>query len=228
MTVLIAMFFGLVGGAIACVLGAIIAFVIAEMTHVTNMEGARGYFAIMIAIPSGIVGMIVSMVITLRWRGVTHLAGVLGGSVAAFAGLVAIVACIFGLYYLTIVQVLDQRIYLSFEIALPPGSASPDLSTWDAELNATKTRMSSQWNSKANGVFDGRPTVRGIVQLVYRVSDRQLILRMPNDEVRVFLIRLPGNPNAAKYRTWSKWHKADFANGPAKGADYMIRYQIED
>lgn len=236
MAVLLAMVLGLAGGAVAFFLGALLASVAAGVFHMSNIEGARGYFAVAIGALTGLAGMIVTMIITLRWRGVTSLAGVLGGSLASVGGVAALAAAGFGLYYMAIPHYIHPKgppVYLKFEIAPPPGGATPDLSTWEVELNTDKNTINGYWDRDAHNQMDGRPVADGRVELHYRTRQRLLVVTMPDQQRRMFRLPLPADPTGARFRNWSEWRKADFAEGPglngptSRSSDYLIRYLVE-
>ncbi len=162
MTILLAMLLGLAGGTVGFIAGALISGVIAGALHMSTMEGARGYFAIAVGFPSGLIGMVVTIILTLRWRGVTNIAGVLGHSLAAVGGLVAVAAAGVGLYYLSIPHVIKgPQVLLKFEIMTPNGAETPDLGTWEAELNTDKNSMPAYWDRDAHIEISGRPVAAG-------------------------------------------------------------------
>jgi hypothetical protein len=236
MTILVAMLLGLIGGAISFFLGAAAASVIASATHMSNMEGARGYFAVAIGLLTGIVGMIVTMALTVRWRGAASFAGGLGTTLASLGGLVLLAAAGVGIYYISIPHPIHRNgppVYLKFEIAPPPGGTAPNIATWEVELDTDKNVMNGYWDRDTRGEQSGRSVVSGRVELYYRTSQRMLVMKMPDREARIFRLRLPADPTAARFRQWSEWRKADFAdspgqNGPtAKAQDYQVRYLIE-
>ncbi len=236
MTIFLAMLFGLLGGAAGFFAGALISAVVAGALHMSTMEGARGYFAVAVGLPAGLLGMVVTVILTLRWRGVTNLASVLGGSLATFGGLVALAAAGVGLYYISTPHPIHRNgppVYLKFEIVPPADGAAPDLSTWEAELNTDKNTMPAYWDHDAHDQFNGQPVAAGRVELYYRTTQRLLVMKMPNREVRLFRLRLPADPTGPKFRRWSEWQKADFADQPGqdrpapKDSDYSIRYLIE-
>lgn len=236
MTILVAMVLGLIGGAISFFLGAAAASVFAGATHMSNMEGARGYFAVAIGLVTGIVGMIVTMVLTVRWRGAASLTAGLGITFASLCGLVLVAAAGVGIYWFSTPHPIHRNgppVYLKFEIAPPPGGVAPDLSTWEVELDTDQNVASGLWDRDAHSERIGRPVVAGRVELYFRTKQRLLVMKMPDKEARIFRLRLPADPTAAKFRQWSEWRKADFAdspnqNGPApKDQDYQVRYLIE-
>jgi hypothetical protein len=236
MTILFALLFGLAGGVAGFLAGALVSGVIAGAMHMSNMEGARGYFAVAVGLLTGVIGMVLSIILTLRWRGVTNLAGVLGGSLATIGGLIALAAAGVGLYYISIPHPIHRGgppVYLKFEIVPPAGGQAPDLATWETELNTDKNSMPAYWDRDAHDQLNGRPVAAGRVELYYRTTQRLLVMKMPNREARIFRLRLPADPTGSKFRQWSDWRKADFADAPGqdhpapKDSDYSIRYLIE-
>jgi hypothetical protein len=223
MPVLLAMVFGLAGGAAGFLLGALLASIAASLFHMSNMEGAVGYLAACMGALTGLAGMVLTMVFTLRRHGVTSFAGVLGGTFGAAAGLAVVAAACFGLYYMSMPHYIrpgGYPVYLNFEIAPPPGGPAPDLDQWSTELHTDRNASIGYWKHDDHAQLDGLPVAMGHVPMYYRTSWRELVLYLPNQERYAFPIGLPGDPTAVKYRQWSPWRSAE--------AGFRIRYQVEE
>jgi len=227
MAILVAMFYGLIAGAIGFVLGAVLASIAASVLHLSHMEGATGYLAAGVGSLSGLSSMIAVMVWTLRSRGITTFAGVLGGSLGGVAGLIALAAAGFGLYYLNLPHYLRANglpVYLNFEIAAPAGQTEPDLSQWSTEIHTPRNNSIGYWKNDHAEMVDGHPVLSGSVELHFRTQGREVVLYPPNQQRISFYIPIPSDPTAAKFQHWSEWKKAD--SGDGSGA-YRLRYAVE-
>lgn len=79
----------------------------------------------------------------------------------------------------------------------------------------------------------GRPVIKGQVDLYFRTARRILVLRIPGEPDRLFLLGLAANP--AGTQDFSAWRRVDeIADGPdgalRKGKetdDYRLRYRVE-
>src|SRR5260370_42394510 len=69
MNVLIAMIAGLVGGTLSAVVTFLITIGICQALQVSDREGAVGYLGMFVGLLVGLAGMILSSVMTLRYRG---------------------------------------------------------------------------------------------------------------------------------------------------------------
>jgi hypothetical protein len=52
------------------------------------------------------------------------------------------------------------------------------------------------------------------------------VLKMPSQESRIFRLPLPSDPTGAKFRQWSEWRKADFADIPGQSGPQPKRSTI--
>jgi len=100
-----------------------------------------------------------------------------------------------------------------------------------AVIGTDRNVMPADWNEHQSQ----HPGVRvGTVDLAFRTSQRLFVLKFPNNEDRIFRLRLPANPMKEKYREWSQWQKPDFVakagEQPSRasgGSDYQVRYKVE-
>jgi len=231
-TILIAIVLGLVGAAISFFLGAAAASVIAGATHMSNMEGARGYFAVAAGLITGLIGMIVTMAVTVRWRGAASFTAGLGITFASLCGMVLVAAAGLGIYWLSTPHPIHRNgppVYLKFQIAPPPGGRALDISTWEVELDTDRNVAPGYWDRDAQSP----PIASGRVEMYFRTSQRLLVIKAPDREARIFRLKLPADPTAARFRQWSEWRKADSADGPNQSSpaprdqDYEVRYLVE-
>ena len=72
----------------------------------------------------------------------------------------------------------------------------------------------------------------GTIELYLRVSQRLLVMRMPDHRDRIFRLRLPAKPDPAA--GWSDWYKVDFIGLPNQSQTvqpgpedpFEIRYKV--
>jgi hypothetical protein len=229
-TILIAAAAGLLGFGVCLFIGALIASFVAAPLHISTMEGARGYFAMLIGILAGVVGFVGAVWLVLRRRGVRGVRVALGG-IAAFALIIVSAASAVGIWYSMQPHVLNRNgpePLLRLEMRAPQNIAI----FADATAELTTDR------DKADVILekpDETATRRGYVQLYYRTSHRLLALKFPNGGARLYNLHLPANPMPKKYHAWSEWQKPDFVDEPGStgpkraggGPDIEVRYHVE-
>jgi hypothetical protein len=119
-----------------------------------------------------------------------------------------------------------------FEIRFPKGAVLPAiLEGVSIDLNTDKNKMPSNFAPIAN---DGeRPVISGAVDIYFRTSSRIIVLRMPGEPDRLFLLRLRSDP--PRQEALGPWQHLDYVAeqgnaGPRKAGpkdDYDIRYRVE-
>jgi hypothetical protein len=230
--VLFGMVAAIVGGVAGGVLGGLIGSLLASAMHVPSREGESGYFVISIALIGIVLCAPTAVILMLHRRGLRSW-WLFIGTLAAFAGIIAIGAAGFGAWYSAQPHILNTNgptPMLQFEIKPPEGQSIESLAAAEAELDTDRNVMPAYWNKDAQ-----TSAVRaGYVELYYRTSQRLFVLKFPNHEDRIFKLRLPANPLKQKYREWSDWRNPDFvakgAEQPARasgGNDCQIRYRID-
>lgn len=237
-TIFLSMLVALVSGAAGAFLGAAAASAYAAAMKMSNMEGARGYFAIAIGLLVGLGLMISATIFTLHRRGARGVWLLLGLGVTMLS-LVATAAGGLGLYYLSQPQILNANaapVQLQVQLAGPANSTREKLLALEAELNTNLNSATIYWR-KEEGESAGAtlPMIEGYVDLYFRTSTRTIVLELPNKEKRLFALKLPANPKSAKYKQWSDWQGASFIDRPdlqnpiraAGDPDYKIRYRVE-
>jgi hypothetical protein len=122
---------------------------------------------------------------------------------------------------------------LQFQILPPAGTVLPaDFVGFELVLQTSRSSNDALWNRDEMQEFRGQRMLCGFVQLLLRITPRDLALTLPSGEVRVFRLRLPADPTSGKFRAWSDWRKADVAATKGQsipvppGADYQIRYRV--
>jgi hypothetical protein len=119
---------------------------------------------------------------------------------------------------------------MDFEIRLPSGTVLPtprdeiqiELRTDRNEVLATIVAITESGD---------RPVLAGQVPLVFRTSQRSLVMSLPGQPVQIFRLRLAANPSAAP--ELGPWQQVDFlaeaGRQPRRAdvtADYAIRYRV--
>jgi hypothetical protein len=237
MNVLIAMIAGLAGGALSAAATFFITLGVCRALHVSDREGASGYLAMYLGLLVGLVGLILSIVMTLRFRGQS------GGAIWAQAplavgGIVAMAAVGMYLYY----NAHDHPIItngappvMQFQLQAPSNANLPDAQSIKVQLQSGDSRAEGQWDAAQAGQVDGRPVLTGHLELFVKTSQRMLVFDFPGQVNQLFNLRLPASPLAKKYQKWSDWQSADFMFTPASNVGqkvtpenaYRIRYLVE-
>ena len=236
MNVLIAMIVGLAGGALSAAATFFITIGICQALHVSDREGAVGYLGMFVGLLVGLAGMILSIVMTLRYRG--QAAGAIWAQAPlAVGGIVAVAALGLFLYY----NAHDHSITngappaLQFQLQAPSNADRPDPKSIKVQLQAGETRADGSWDDAPIGQVDGRPVLTGHLQLYSKTSRRMLVFDLPGHVNQLFNLGLPASPLAKKYQEWSDWQSADFMFTPASNVGqkvtpanaYRIRYLVE-
>lgn len=221
------------GGLIGAMAGGLIGSLLASATHVPAREGESGYFIIFIALIAIAIATPAAVLLTLYWRGVRKL-WLLLGSIITFAGIFALAAVGFGLWYMMQPHILNANgptPRLEFEVKAPDGMGLQTLSDVQAELDTDRNVMPADWSGVSN---NQNPGVRaGAVDLYFRTSQRLFVLKFQSHEDRIFRLKFPANPMKPKYREWSDWQNPDFVAKPddqparySGSANYQIRYRV--
>jgi MFS family permease len=237
---LIVVVLGLVGAAVGFAVAAVVAIFWAKAKGFSDREGAFGYLGIAAGFGGGVIGMILTMVVTLRWLGVTEFVPIVTGVLVAVVSILAFGGLIFAVYWIAQPKVLNRNgapPQLCFEI-LPPEGVSLNPSTVELSLSEnSEGRPQVHVNREMEKNEDGRTTLNGRVELYYRASWRLLALRLADQRSFLFRLRLSADPStAAKYRKWSEWYPVDQVDlpgqaqptAPKAGTEvYQIRYRIQ-
>jgi hypothetical protein len=232
-TYLLAALLGLIGAVLGFILTGLVADTLLAMSGMPDREGYRAMIAFFTFAPfGGLVGLLGGIALVLRRRG-RHRGLALAVRTALTAAALATVA---GLSVWAYVVAEDDILakngpppQFHFEIALPE-DAKPLADGVAVDLNTDKNTMPSTFTMTTAG---GRPVIKGQVDLYFRTSRRILVLRMPGEPDRLFLLGLAANP--AGTQDFSAWRRVDeIADGPdgalRKGKetdDYRLRYRVE-
>jgi hypothetical protein len=233
-TIVIAAIAGLVGFGLVFFIGALIASVAAGPLHISTMEGARGYFAVLAGVLAGVIGFIGAIWLVLRRRGVRGVRVAVGG-IAAFALIIVSAASAVGIWYSMQPHVLNRNgpePLLRVEVRAPENVAPDIFAEVTAELTTDRNGADVVLEKATE---TDRLTRHGYVPLYYRTSRRLLAVKFPAGGARLYNLRLPANPMPKKYHAWSEWQKPDFVDEPGStgpkragtGPDIEVRYHVE-
>jgi hypothetical protein len=237
MNVLVAMLAGLAGGAVSAVAAGFLTVWICQALHVTDRDGGIGYAGLFMGILAGLFGMVITIVLTLRWRHQSA-GGVIAQTPMALAGIIALGALGLWLYY----NSKDHPIIdgappvLDFELQAPASAALPDPKSIQVCLQSgERGRDHGWWDEQQTEQVNGQAVLTGHMQLNLRTSQRSMVFQFPGDVDHLFLLRLPASPLGKKYQNWSEWQTADYVFTPASrvgqrvSADnaYRMRYLVE-
>jgi len=226
---------GLVGGFVA---GAVAGTFIAAATHMSNFEGASGYFAVFFCGPIGaLVGLVLGVWIALRLRGGPK--GIFAVAkysaftfAAALAGAAAVIYLM--LAFDTTLNRNSAPRQALFEIRMPPGTKlAADRRGITIELD-TDRNIADAYIGKDQHDDGDRPVISGGVDLAFRTSSRIIVLKMKGEPDRLFQLRLSGNPGHSD--AFGPWQPIDWVaelddKQPRKATpayQYEIRYRVRD
>ncbi len=232
MTFLLSVFFGIAGALAGWFVAAFAAIALGGLAGMSDFEGGRAMFAVWGVGPiGGLVGLILGVVLTLRYRGkLTSFGALAGRGALVIAAIVALIGAGFFIRLHTLPNLSQPYPRVIFEIRLPPEAKIPDQKavriTLDTDRNQTDALLDSKWIAQENG----RPVLRGFVDLYMRTTSRLLVLKIAGEPDRIFQIKLWGNPGRSDF---SDWEQVEFiADGDAlrRAEDkdkYEFRYRVE-
>jgi hypothetical protein len=236
LTYLLAGLAGVAGALLGWLVTGLIADAILGAFGMSAINGGRAMVAFFTVAPfGGIAGLILGIWLVLRFQGAYRGFGnIVGRAALVAAGIVALAAASLGAYVLSDDQLAHNSLppQAMFELRFPAGSTLPvNLEGLKIDLDTDKNSMPAIWDNEVND-DGGRPIVRGAVDLDFRTTHRQLVLRVPNEPARLFTLKLAGNPSATA--EFGPWQRVDFieepgADTPRKagpGDDYEIRYRV--
>jgi hypothetical protein len=232
-TYLLAALLGVIGAVLGFVLIGLAADALLGLSGMSDREGYRAMVSFFTFAPfGGLVGLLGGIALPLYRRG--HYRGLaLAGRTALVA---AALAAVTGLSVWAYVVAGDDILakngpppQLHFEISLPQGATLP-ASGVSVDLNTDKNTMPATFTMTT---ADGRPLIKGQVDLYFRTSSRLLVLRVPDEPDRLFVLKLAANPGGTPdFGAWQQVNEiADRPGGALrKGTDadgYAIRYRVE-
>ena len=237
LTYLLAFLGGVVGALLGWIVTGFLADFVLGLQGMSEREGGRAMVAFFTVAPFGaLAGLILGVWLVLRYQGgYKGFANLAGRGAFVIAGIGAAVAL--GLWgYIGSDDILAKNgppPQAKFEIRFPANAALPaKLEGLKIDLNTDKNTMPATWLTELG--YDGnRPVIVGGVDLYFRTTSRILVLRVPGEPDRLFVLKLAGNPGAPP--EFGPWQRVDYIDdqpqqAPRKGAegdDYEIRYRVE-
>lgn len=232
-TYLLAFFAGAAGAVLGFVAVGLLADFVLGLQGMSDREGYRAMLSFFTFAPFGAVaGLFAGSALVLRYhggyRGFAELAGRTVLVAAALAGIVGLGVWAYVAAEDDILARNGPPPQLHFEIRLPQGATLPSGS--EVQLETDKNTMPAAYLRQ--GSNDPRPVPSGAVDLYFRTSHRVLVLRIPNEPDRLFVLDLASNPaGSAEFGPWQPVDQiADQKDGAlrkATGDDYQIRYRVE-
>ncbi len=234
MKLLLTLLAGLLGAVLGGFLGVVGGAALAPVFGISDFEGAAGYFAVFIGGPVGVlIGLVAGIVLASRLSGVRSGTAIAGRFGLALVVLVALIAGGLAFMYWSrdLVTTDGPPPKLAFEIRLPPGASAPAPADVTVPIDSLKSHMPATIFGDQFRRDGDRPIIVGTVDIVYRESNRLLVLRLPNQPDRIFALKLGRDPRHA--RELSPWQRVDFvadqgetAPRRANAADaYEVRYR---
>jgi len=235
---IVALFGGIIGIVAGFAAGAFTGTLIASATHMSNFEGAAGYFAILIGLLGAVIGLFLGVWLAFRLQGKRKSTG----AVVAY-GVLSLTAAIAGgagvimlmLFFDDTLNRGSSKPQALFEIRLPPGAKiTDDRREVEIELNTDKNSASAYKSKEQYQYNDGnRPVIAGGVELTSRTSNRIIVLKIKGEPDRLFSLKLSGKPgHSDAYGAWQAidW-VANAGDQPRKATpadQYEIRYRVRD
>ena len=219
-------------GAIAGVGGILLGEYGAPSMGISSFEGGHGYFGALCGLVCGAIGFILASIFTLRKGGVRGV-GVLLGFLTVLGCFMMIVATCGAIYFSSQPKLLNEKGVpprLRFEILAPSTDAFASRDVLRVELNTDQ--------NVAEATLDpaiGADALGGSVPLEYQTSSRLIVLHLPNKEIRIFKLKLPGDPLGSSFTQWGEWQRADFIDHSDQSQlqpvtadpDFKIRVKME-
>lgn len=104
------------------------------------------------------------------------------------------------------------NIVLRYEIRLPPGSTAETARVAEIDLETGQNSMPFSYHRKKKVIEGDPPVIAGEVDLAFRTADRRLDLKIRDQPVQTFVLKIPP---AAPHSQFSGWQKHS-AGGEAR------------
>jgi hypothetical protein len=228
----------LITGCLGTFLAAVVGGWGAKIYHMSNFEGAVGYFVVWVCAPLGFIVGIVTAIIVARQTGGTGFADFAKAQGLALLVTAAIAGAVGGVLYLMAdhpPKIQGQELVLEFEIRLPVGSPMPDTKEQDA---VRASLYASHRDYRAANVQvaeamkrDGRIVVPGSAFLYSQSAYRSLIVGMGpfGSTAQMFDLPLPARPRIEN-EEWTDWKRPERSNDgsplPVNGL-FEVRYRVQ-
>jgi hypothetical protein len=220
----------LITGCLGAFLAAVVGGWSAKIYHMSNFEGAVGYFVVWFCAPLGFIVGIVTAIIVARQTGGAGFVDFAKAQGLALLVTAAIAATTGGVSYLMAdhpPKIRGQELVLEFEIRLPAGSP-----TLMATLHASRRDFRGATVRVPEAVEkDGRIVVPGTVFLHSKSYERTLYVHTnnSNEPAQLFDLRLPAQPRE-EHEEWTDWKRPERSNDVSTlpdNAKYEMRYRIQ-
>lgn len=237
MTYLFAILAGFLGAAVGWFLTAVATSIVATVLGTSNFEGAIGFLAVFGTGPiGGLVGLILGVVLVLRYRGGFQSSSAIVGRFAIIlAAIAALVAAVIIFQLATLGHFTDGNPTMHFEIRMPVAMGTVDRKSISMEMQAGSQRSSGYFNDDWLRRDGESVVLSGFVPLYTRTSQRMFVLAMPDKTKLIFNIKLSATP--AKSETFGAWQRVDFIDDGKPGSqprrassadNYEIRVRVPD
>ena len=233
MTFQLALLAGIAGAAGGYLLAAGAGAVLAPLLGISSFEGEAGYFAAFLCGPLGaIVGLIAGVVLVVRRRGMRAFGAVAGRLALVVLSIVALVAAGIGVMYMNrdLVSSNGAPPQLAFEIRLPRGAIVPAPDDITVHLDSAKGHLPGMLFADKFRRDGDRPVIVDAVDIPYREYRRLLVLRLPSQPDRLFVLGLGRDPRRAK--ELGPWHRVEYIaeaghepRHATEDDDYEVRYR---
>jgi hypothetical protein len=239
MTWFISILVALISGVVGLLLGGLIAISSVTWYQISSREGLSGYFVILSALGSGILGFILGL-ITARLVAWNYGPG-FGYELLGALGIVLLaagVSALLGRLFADIPPTIDGReLVLEVEFRFPdsfgqdkPPTAEGDWQFTFASLSGHTRRRYCEGTIQTDAARfeDGQWIVPTQVELFTERGGRSVTLSLRDaTEVMSFLLPLPARPSA-EFEQWSDWIPCQQANGQPWPADKMsCRFRVQ-
>jgi hypothetical protein len=238
MTYILALLAGVAGAAAGFFLGVGLGGLLVPVLGISSFEGGSGYFAVAIGLLGGLIGLIICIVVTLRYKGGYRTGpGILGRTILVLGGLAALVFVGIQVRLATLENFSggNTNPQMQFEIRLPAGMGAPDRRKIDFEMQAGSQRsggfLKDEWIRK-----DGdRLVLNALVPLYTRTSSRILVVSLPGQPKLLFSIGLAATPKVSD--TFGAWQKVTYIDDgkpdsqprhPNDAENFEIRYHVPE
>lgn len=213
LTYLLAFLGGVAGALLGWIVTGFLADFVLGLQGMSEREGGRAMVAFFAVAPFGaLAGLIAGVWLVLRYQGgYRGFANLAGRGALVIAGIGAAVAL--GLWgYIGSHDILAKKgppPQAKFEIRLPANAVLPaNLEGLSIDLNTTRNTMPATLGGARND--GGRPVIPGAVDLYFRATSRILVLRLPGEPDRLFVLKLAGNPGAQA--EFGPWQRVDYVD----------------
>lgn len=218
---------------VSAVVAGVLAYFIADAGsaahHVLNIEGGRGWLVLSCIVISVVAGVIIGAVAATFRR--PKLGRALLTAVAIEAILAAVVTAVVFFTADCAPTLHGRPLSLEFEIMLPAGQPVPKEGT--DELDVTVGGIIDQYYPTVlvSGATsrDGRVVVPGSVPLTSHSAQREIMVKLGQEEQQTFELKLPGAPTS-RDEAWSDWLTPVYesAQTPApKEREIAVRYRVQ-